>query len=65
MIEREITITQPPEPDTIDVHPRGADTQCEFLMNQHVFFIVAIACGMRYQICGRCGTVRISDDRSR
>lgn len=63
MIERDITLTQPPEPDIIDVHPFGIGSQCEHMMNAHAFFIVAKACGLQYSICGKCGTVRIAEKR--
>lgn len=59
MIVRNLIITAPLQPDTLDVHPRGDG--CEQILNHHVFFLTTEAAGFTYQICGRCGTVRISE----
>ncbi len=62
MIEREL-IMSIPHADAADVHPRGQHSSCEDRMEKHGFFASIEAAGFEYQICGRCGTVRISELR--
>jgi hypothetical protein len=59
-IERTLILSSP-GPDTIDVHPGGSDSCAPLLNNPHAFFLTTEAAGFTYQICGRCGTVRISE----
>jgi hypothetical protein len=59
LIERDLTITAVVR-DSLDVHPRP--DHCDQVMDGgHGFFLSVNAAGYRYQICGRCGTVRISE----
>lgn len=62
LIERELTISIPRQ-DAADVHPRGPDADCIAAMRGHHFFAEIEGCGFKYSICGRCGTVRISEQR--
>lgn len=65
MIERDLIITVPKH-DTVDVHPRGQGSSCEDLPDQgHRFFAKVNGAGFKYEICGQCGTVRISEQFTR
>lgn len=59
-IERDLIISSP-GPDTIDVHPGGSDSCAPLLNNRHAFFLTVDAASFSYKICGRCGTVRITE----
>jgi hypothetical protein len=63
MIEQDLIITRPAKPDAMDVHPRGVHDGCEVPFGDHVFMVTALIRGFKYEICGRCGTVRISEQR--
>lgn len=59
LIERELIIEHR-KPDSLDIQPRGAG--CPFPpANDHEFFLSVQAAGFTYEICGRCGTVRITE----
>jgi hypothetical protein len=49
-------------PGSVDVRPRG--TGCDYITrDMHDFFLTTYAVGFEYQICGRCGAVRIKERR--
>lgn len=50
-------------PDSLDVQPRGDACYSGFCdpTPNHVFREPIYAAGFKYEICGRCGTVRISE----
>lgn len=63
LIERELTISNP-FLDALDIHPRAYHCDqppCQTLDGGHRFFIKVEAVGFTYEICGRCGTVRIKE----
>lgn len=63
---RYLEITRPSEPDALDIHPRGAVNTCYLppvISDACVYTATIAACGIRYRICGRCGTVRIDEPR--
>ena len=52
--------------DTLDVEPHGQGCYSGFAVStpDHAFFLSTEAAGFTYKICGRCGTVRISEKHS-
>jgi hypothetical protein len=62
LIERELVINSI-EPDSMDVNPRGSGCYSGFCepIADHKFFLTTEAAGFKYQICGHCGTVRITE----
>ena len=62
LIERDLTI-QYVKPDSLDVQPRGDACYAGFCepVPAHAFRDPIYAAGFKYQICGACGTVRISE----
>lgn len=62
LIERELLI-QSIKPDSLDIQPRGQGCYSGFVspVDDHSFFLTTEAAGFTYQICGRCGTVRITE----
>jgi hypothetical protein len=63
LIEKELEISVP-HSDAADVHPRGVRSSCDQMMSAHAFFSKIEAAGFVYELCGRCGTVRITEKRS-
>jgi hypothetical protein len=62
LIERELLIFSV-VPDSLDVQPRGQGCYSGFCEPKpdHRFREPAYAAGFKYEICGACGTVRISE----
>lgn len=62
LLHQEILI-QSIDGDTVDVQPRGQGCYSGFAVPtpDHDFFMKLHGPGFTYQICGRCGTVRISE----
>jgi hypothetical protein len=60
LIERELQIHSVVE-DALDIQPRGE--ACYTSLSAHDFFLTTRAAGFIYQICARCGTVRIAEER--
>jgi len=61
LIDRNLLISAQ-VPDSVDIHPTG--TGCEGWVGQaHDMLVVAKVYDFKYEICGRCGTVRISERR--
>lgn len=59
LIERDLIIERR-NPDSLDILPRGAG--CVFMPgSDHPFFMNVQAAGFTYEICGHCGTVRITE----
>lgn len=62
---RYVELTQPSQ-GAVDVHPQGVENNCyrpPVIDDACVYMATIAACGMRYRICGRCGTVRIDRPR--
>jgi hypothetical protein len=61
LIERELLIFSV-VPDSLDVQPSGQGCYSGFAVPipNHEFRDPTYAAGFKYQICGECGTVRIS-----
>lgn len=59
-IEKDLAVSMPSR-DALDVHPHG--THCDMHLQAHKFNLEYEACGFTYKICGRCGTIRISEKR--
>jgi hypothetical protein len=62
LIERELVVNAI-EPDSLDINPRGSGCYSGFCspVPDHRFHEPVYAAGFKYQICGACGTVRISE----
>lgn len=62
LIERDLLIMSV-VPDSLDVQPRGTACYSGFAepIPDHGFRQPIFAAGFKYEICGRCGTVRISE----
>jgi hypothetical protein len=60
LIERELQIHSIVE-NALDIQPRGE--ACYAGLSAHDFFLTTKAAGFTYKICGRCGTVRIAEER--
>jgi hypothetical protein len=63
MIDLDTTITAV-SPETLDIHPRLDHCHLQPVFEGHSFFLRFEACGLSYGICGRCGTVRISEQHA-
>ena len=50
------------EQDQIDIKVRG-ESCFDWEASGHEFFLTTHACRLTYQICGRCGTVRVEERR--
>ncbi len=50
-------------PDSLDIYPRGSGCDL-FNPKYHEFFAEISAAGFTYQLCGRCGGVRITEKHS-
>lgn len=59
-IERNLIITNQVL-DSLDIHPTG--TGCDGRWQMHDMLVTANVHDFKYEICGRCGTVRISERR--
>lgn len=57
MIQSYVTIVCLPDPDALEVRPRNEDC----ILSEHSFFLRTEACGLIYEICGRCGAVSIKE----
>jgi hypothetical protein len=58
-IEKELLIVSA-KPDSLDMQPRGQP--CDAInVEAHMFVLKFATAGFMYRICGRCGTVRISE----
>jgi hypothetical protein len=64
-INRDLLIFATADPDTLDIQPRGQGCYSGFAepFADHNFFLTTEAAGFTYKICGRCGTVRIGEQR--
>lgn len=60
LIDRELLLMSV-VPDSIDVQPRGEACFALDANPQHEWCFSALAAGFKYEICGRCGTVRIHE----
>jgi len=59
LIERELLINSV-VPHSLDIQPRG-EPCVAMKPGEHMFVLRFAAAGFMYRICGRCGTVRISE----
>ncbi len=60
LIERELQISWVKQ-DSVDIHPRGMQYSCRNIEDHH-FFLKVESSGFKYQLCGRCGTIRIGEE---